>query len=326
MTVRGRNIARNLHRVRDYYARRRGAFDVDAYLDGRAAFPTFLARRLPEVFGGAEWVTEQPKRPIVLLNFGYWAEARSLQDAQVALVHEVARRIPHLRGATVLDVGSGYSGPAILLAQEYGARVDCVNIVEEQVEVARRLVARNGVGDLVRCHVADAMDLPFPDACYDVVFCLEAAHNFAAKERFLSEARRVLRPGGVLLLADVTAISPKRLSRWLPTLGVTLMRARDWRDLLVASGFRIIDFELIGRHVAPGMYGTAGAVRRAPWQRGLHRAVANALNSERTWRRRGVQLLRLAGAVADVLLHEAVWRVLRPRRAWGYAVFVARRR
>lgn len=313
----------NLQRVRGYYAETPRSFDIDAYLEGRAAFPSFLARKLPEVFGGIEWGLEKPARPIVLLNFGYWAEARGLQDAQVALVHTVARRVPNLQGATVLDVGSGYSGPAILLAQEYGARVDCVNIVAEQVRKARLLIERNGVSDRVRCHIANAMDLPFPDASFDVVFCLEAAHNFADKPRFLCEARRVLCPGGTLMLADVTATTTHLLGPWLPALGVRLIRARDWRALLLAAGLRIIHVELMGRYVAPGIHGLRG--HAIPWRRGLHAAVANALNAERHWPGRLSRLARLAHAVAEVLMYMALRSFLRPRRAWGYTLFVARK-
>ena len=203
-----RAIAKNLRRVRNFYTHRPDAFDVDAYLAGTAPFPTLLSRKLPEVFGGGERVKEKPTRPLVLLNCGYWTDVgMPLQDAQVALVREVARRAPNLRGARVLDVGSGYAGPAIILAQEYDARVECVNIVAQQVAAARSLVERNGVGDRVYCHVADAMNLPFPDGAFDVVFCLEAAHSFADKPRFVAEAARVLKPGGTLLLADITTTS-----------------------------------------------------------------------------------------------------------------------
>ena len=313
----------NLQRVRGYYAETARSFDIDAYLAGRAAFPSFLARKLPEVFGGSEYALEKPPRPIVLLNFGYWAEARRLQDAQVALVHTVARRVPNLRGAAVLDVGSGYSGPAILLAQEYGARVDCINIVAEQVRKARLLIERNGVSDRVRCHVANAMDLPFPDDSFDVVFCLEAAHNFADKPRFLREARRVLRPGGTLMLADVTATTTRLLGPWLPALGVRLIRARDWRVLLLKTGFRIIHVELMGRHVAPGVHGVRG--RAIPWRRGLRAAIGNALSAERDWSGRLSRLARLARAVMEVVVYMALRSFLRPRRAWSYALFVARK-
>jgi SAM-dependent methyltransferase len=45
--------------------------------------------------------------------------------------------------------------------------------------------------------------LPEPDACYDVVACRAAFHHFPDPARVLSEMRRVTRPGGTLLVADL---------------------------------------------------------------------------------------------------------------------------
>jgi SAM-dependent methyltransferase len=67
--------------------------------------------------------------------------------------------------------------------------------------------AAAGVADRVEVHTADMTSLPFADASFDVVTSALAIHNIAAQEdrhRALDEAMRVLRPGGQLLIADIT--------------------------------------------------------------------------------------------------------------------------
>jgi SAM-dependent methyltransferase len=67
----------------------------------------------------------------------------------------------------------------------------------------------------------DATRLEFPADSFDALLCVEAAHHFDTRERFLREALRVLRPGGTLLLTDGIVRGP--LGPWarrlVPDLG-----------------------------------------------------------------------------------------------------------
>lgn len=188
-----------------------------------------------------------------IMNLGYWARgAGTAREAQEDFVHELIARAPHPRGCRVLDAGCGVGGPATLLAQDYGALVEGVNIVGEQVTWARQFIAGNGLTRQIRVHLASAMNLPFRSAAFDVVFCLEAAHCFADKPRFLREALRVLRPGGRLLFADIVGNSALPFVTWQPALGLHLVKAEDWLRMVRAAGFRIEEHQMIGRAVYPG--------------------------------------------------------------------------
>jgi ubiquinone/menaquinone biosynthesis C-methylase UbiE len=220
----------------------------------------------------------RPEPPI--MNIGYWGKgARAARDAQVEFVRLLASQIHDIDGSRVLDAGCGVGGPAIILAGEYGAQVDGINIIEEQVRLGRAYASAQGLEDRVRVHEANAMQLPFEDDSFDAVFSLEAAHCFADKPRFLAEVRRVLRPGGTLVMADITTGLDLPLVRWQPALKLDLVTAGRWREMLEAAAFRVTRHELVGRAIYPGFrrwLGETAGDRRQEIMNSLSRADAPA--------------------------------------------------
>ncbi|GHC90379.1 methyltransferase domain-containing protein [Streptomyces violaceochromogenes] len=113
-------------------------------------------------------------------------------------------------GQLVLDAGCGRGDTTARLGAA-GCRALGVDIQPSQIDQARR---RFGSRSGVRFAVADATalppraaDIPLPDGSLDRVHCLEAAFHFGHEGRtsFLSECFRLLRPGGRLVLVDVTS-------------------------------------------------------------------------------------------------------------------------
>ena len=105
----------------------------------------------------------------------------------------------------VLDVGCGIGGPARFLTTQYGCKVTGIDLTPEFVDVARDLTARVGLDDLIDLRVGDALDLPFPDARFDVVWTQHVSMNIADKVALYAELGRVLRPDGRLAFFDVVA-------------------------------------------------------------------------------------------------------------------------
>jgi tocopherol O-methyltransferase len=93
-------------------------------------------------------------------------------------------------GTRVLDAGCGVGGSSIWLAQKLKARVTGITIVERQVE-------------LVDFAAEDMLATSFPDASFDVVWNLESMCHVAALDDYLSEAQRLLRDGGRLVVIDL---------------------------------------------------------------------------------------------------------------------------
>lgn len=102
-------------------------------------------------------------------------------------------------GTTVLDVGCGIGGSSRILARDYGFAVTGITLSPHQVRRAQELTSPE-----VNAHfqVDDALALSFPDASFDVVWSVEAGPHMPDKAQFARELMRVLKPGGILIVAD----------------------------------------------------------------------------------------------------------------------------
>jgi SAM-dependent methyltransferase len=116
-----------------------------------------------------------------------------------ALYHRVATSVD-LMGKDMLEVGAGRGGGAAYIAREFRPRrVVGVDIAQSSIEFCRRVHRINGL----EFYTADAERLPFPNEAFDAVLNIESSFCYPSMERFLTEVRRVLRPGGYFLFADL---------------------------------------------------------------------------------------------------------------------------
>lgn len=104
----------------------------------------------------------------------------------------------------VLDMGSGIGGPARLIAERYGARVIGVDLTPEYVRTAEELSGRVGLGERTSFRVGSVTALPVEDTSVDLALMLHVGMNVEDKPAIFREAARVLRPGGVFGLYEVT--------------------------------------------------------------------------------------------------------------------------
>jgi sarcosine/dimethylglycine N-methyltransferase len=146
-------------------------------------------------------------------------------------------------GDRVLDLGAGLAGPARLLAHDFSADVVAVDLAAEYCAIAEWLNDATGLGDRITVVHGDALDLPFADASFDVVWSQHAQMNVADKPRLYGEARRVLKDGGRLALWDALAgpVQPIHFPvPWADTAELSFLATRDeLRALLEAAGFEV---------------------------------------------------------------------------------------
>ena len=103
----------------------------------------------------------------------------------------------------LLDCGCGPAPMLTLLHEKYPQKhYTGIDITPEMIDVAR---AKN-MSD-VKLVVGDCEKLPFEDCSYDVVICCQSFHHYPNVQDFFNSVYRVLRPGGRLILRDMTAAS-----------------------------------------------------------------------------------------------------------------------
>ncbi len=105
----------------------------------------------------------------------------------------------------VLDIGAGLAGPARMLASTLGCRVDCVEMSSDFCAGAELLNRLTGLDDRIEVHKCSALDLPFPDESFDVVWMQNVGMNIADKRKLYGEICRVLKPGGRFAFQEMAA-------------------------------------------------------------------------------------------------------------------------
>lgn len=116
---------------------------------------------------------------------------------------ELANRANLEPGQRLLDVGCGLGGSVRYLCQEFGIIATGVDLTEEYIDTAVALTDLVGMQNQVSFWQASALEMPFGDDAFDVVWTEHVQMNIADKRAFYRELYRVLRPGGKLVFHDI---------------------------------------------------------------------------------------------------------------------------
>lgn len=167
------------------------------------------------------------------MHHGFYdsGEAASMADhrrAQIRMIEEALAFAavpfpddPEKAPKNIVDVGCGIGGSSRYLAKKYGAQCKGITLSPVQAERGNALAAAQGLSDKVTLQVADALEQPFPDGQFDLVWSMESGEHMPDKRKFVSELARVAAPGGTIIIVtwchrnlepSETSLKPDELS------------------------------------------------------------------------------------------------------------------
>ncbi len=137
------------------------------------------------------------------IHYGYWDTGVRSFAQSLARMNAIMMETAAIQSTDrVLDAGSGVGGSSIFLATALGCKVTGISLSERQVLQAKVHASKKGVDHLVDFRVMDYGATVFPDHSFDVVWGCESICYADSKEQFITEASRLLKPGGKLVVAD----------------------------------------------------------------------------------------------------------------------------
>ncbi|MFQ5967028.1 MAG: class I SAM-dependent methyltransferase [Acidimicrobiia bacterium] len=197
-------------------------------------------------------------------HFGFYpaGESVSVLEAQLLMEDVLGSRLALPAGSEVLDAGCGQGLVAIRLADRFGYRIVGVDLLATLIDDARANAAEHRLARQMRFITADYADLPLASQSLDGVYTMESLVHAGDYRAALDEFRRVLRPGGRLVLAEYTMpawddMSPKeaRVGRQIVD-GAALSSLPSFRtgsmdSILRDRGFVDVSVEDVSEAITP---------------------------------------------------------------------------
>ncbi|MEE9324529.1 MAG: class I SAM-dependent methyltransferase [Dehalococcoidia bacterium] len=171
----------------------------------------------------------------------------SLHPGGLALTHRLVDKLNLGPGSKVLDIAAGWGSTGIDLAQRFGCRVVGLDLGKTSMETAHIEASRKGLDEKVSFVCGDAKMLPFPSHSFDAILCECSFSAFPMKELAAKEMWRVLRPGGVVGISDITkeGALPQELQgplSWMLCLGGA-KSMQGYKTSLEGAGFSLVKTE-----------------------------------------------------------------------------------
>ncbi|MEL1250654.1 cyclopropane-fatty-acyl-phospholipid synthase family protein [Aurantiacibacter gilvus] len=136
----------------------------------------------------------------------YWSrDDMTLGEAQEAKLAHIAAKLRLEPGMHVLDIGCGWGGMAIFLAERAGVRVTGITLSKEQLALARERAEAAGVADKIAFELVDYRDLASRGETFDRIVSVGMFEHVGVPqyETFFNNCARMLTPEGVMLLHTI---------------------------------------------------------------------------------------------------------------------------
>ena len=200
----------------------------------------------------------------MLYSCGYFPTPDvSLEDAQVAKMDHICRKLELRRDESVFDVGGGWGALAIHMAKQYGVRVKAFNISQEQLDFSRQRAKAEGLGSRVEFINDDYRNIRGRFDAFVSVGMLEHVGNRYYRE-YGRVIERCLGPNGRGLMHSIGQDRPTKCSPWIRRRifpGGQIPSLRQMLDIWEPFGMSIVDVENLRLHYAKTLAALVGAFR-----------------------------------------------------------------
>jgi len=166
---------------------------------------------------------------------------------QASSVHpRVLEQLEQLEFDTILDVGCGTGTLlSLITSKNSNAMISGVDLSTEMIKVAKGKLSEKA--DL---RVGDSEELPWTESSFDVVLSTQSFHHYPNPDKVLAEMKRVLKPNGHLIIADLWSPTPVRqimnfLMRFDKGGDVRVYSKKEICRLIEESGFKSIEWSAI---------------------------------------------------------------------------------
>jgi ubiquinone/menaquinone biosynthesis C-methylase UbiE len=135
---------------------------------------------------------------------GPGGEAETEQALRLAMIDPAAP-------LSIADIGCGTGASALLLAQRLNAKITAVDFLQDFLDVLNERAERAGVADRISTFACSMEELPFAEDELDVIWSEGAIYNIGF-EKGVTEWRRFLKTGGLLVASEITWLADSRPS------------------------------------------------------------------------------------------------------------------
>jgi len=176
----------------------------------------------------------------------------TLEQAQVAKLHHVCRKLQLKPGDRVVEAGCGWGGLALFMARHYGVEVKAYNISKEQVAYAHQRAEHEGLADRVQYVLDDYRNI---DGEYDV-FVSVGMLEHVGKNDYLTlgkVVKRCLKPEGRGLIHSIGRNRPAPMNAWIERRifpGAYPPSLQEMMEIFEPNGLSVLDVENLRLHYA----------------------------------------------------------------------------
>ncbi|WP_372366350.1 cyclopropane-fatty-acyl-phospholipid synthase family protein [Candidatus Uabimicrobium sp. HlEnr_7] len=153
-------------------------------------------------------------------HFGYFPTEESIDDVHCGQIRYVEEMTKYLKkGSYVLDLGCAFGKTSIWLAQNLDCRVLGIDIVDVQIQQAKKYAKKFGVEDRVQFQTLDAVDMDFHEE-FDYILSLGVLFHVPDKTKVFSKIYKALKPGGMIAYSDPfinknCSLVSKTMANWM---------------------------------------------------------------------------------------------------------------